>query len=277
MFSVLYIDFLPKIQKNNTMRKSTTLQQQAVEVLAYMQELFGDFPLTELYYKTPFQLLVAVIMSAQTTDKQVNKVNELFFQHVKRPEDIIALGESWVGEMIRTVGLWKSKTVNLVKMAHMIVGSNTIRHSKHEGTEKVYSASTQTDIRDQQRQYPDKQTLYHDWWYRIPDTLDDMIKLPWVGIKTAKVVLYILYGQRWVAVDTHVHRVMNRLGIVATKTPEQTSVLLEQIIPDNRKDIAHRVIIYFGRYWCMAKHPKCSDCKLMKTCIRYNQMQKKKL
>ncbi len=88
-------------------------------------------------------------------------------------------------------------------------------------------------------------------------------------------VLYILYGQRRVAVDTHVHRVMNRLGIVTTKTPEQTSVLLETIIPDERKDVAHRVIIYFGRYWCTAKKPNCVACRLKDVCPRYQQLKKK--
>ena len=104
------------------MKKYTKKQQQAVDALAYMQQLFAEYPLTELQYTTPFQLLVAVIMSAQTTDKQVNKVNEQFFRVVERPEDIVALGESGVGTIIKTVGLRKSKTVNLVKMATMIVG-----------------------------------------------------------------------------------------------------------------------------------------------------------
>jgi endonuclease-3 len=101
-----------------------TPQQQAIDALSYMQELFADYPLTELNYQTPFQLLVAVIMSAQTTDKQVNKVTELFFRVVEKPEDIVALGESGVGEMIKTVGLWKSKTTNLVKMARQLTSDN---------------------------------------------------------------------------------------------------------------------------------------------------------
>jgi endonuclease III len=136
-------------------------------------------------------------------------------------------------------------------------------------------SNQQKDIRAQQWQYTDAQALYDDRWYRIPDTIEEITKLPGVGIKTAKVVLYILYGQRRVAVDTHVHRVMNRLGIVTTNTPEQTSVLLETIIPDERKDVAHRVIIYFGRYWCTAKKPNCVACKLKDVCPRYQQHKKK--
>ena len=99
-----------------------------------------------------------------------------------------------------------------------------------------------------------------------------MVTLPGVGIKTAKVVLYILYGKRFVAVDTHVHRVMNRLGIVATKTPEQSSVVLEHIIPDDCKPLAHKVIIYFGRYHCTAKNPHCGVCSLSDRCPFYQKL-----
>ena len=110
--------------------------------------------------------------------------------------------------------------------------------------------------------------LEHGYW--IPDTIEEMVKLPGVGIKTAKVVLYVLYKQRWVAVDTHVHRVMNRLWIVHTKTPEQSSKALEKIIPDEYKDIAHHVIIYFGRYLCKARKPECERCPLTDVCGWYD-------
>ena len=155
-------------------------------------------------------------------------------------------------------------------MAEMIV-----KLSNHSRPYDHVSSENQKDIRAQQWQYASAEELYSSRWYRIPDTIDEITKLPWVGIKTAKVVLYILYGQRRVAVDTHVHRVMNRLGIVTTKTPEQTSVLLEKIIPNERKDVAHRVIIYFGRYRCMAKNPSCNRCKLQTICKRYQQEKKK--
>jgi endonuclease-3 len=97
-----------------------------------------------------------------------------------------------------------------------------------------------------------------------------------VGEKTAKVVLYVLYKQRRVAVDTHVHRVMNRLAVVDTKTPEQTSKLLEDIIPDNYKDIAHHTIIYFGRYLCIARKPQCERCPLTRMCKWYKENRKEK-
>ncbi len=139
------------------MKKLTKKQQQSIDALAYMQELFAEYPLTELVYTTPFQLLVAVIMSAQTTDKQVNKVNEQFFRVVERPDDIVALGESGVSDIIKTVGLRKSKTTNLVKMAEMIVEAHTIRPSYDH-----ISSQNQKDIRAQQWQYTDAQALYDD-------------------------------------------------------------------------------------------------------------------
>lgn len=244
--------------------------------------MFAWYPLTELQYKTPFQLLVAVIMSAQTTDKQVNKVNEQFFRLVSRPEDIVALGEDGVGQMIKTVGLWKSKTSNLVKMATKLTMNNwqvTIDNGqltmKNVGVDIIRTDTirpdSNKDIREQQRQYANSQELYTERWYWIPDTIEEMVQLPGVWIKTAKVVLYILYGQRRVAVDTHVHRVMNRLGIVTTKMPEQTSVALEKIIPDDFKPLAHKVIIYFWRYHCTAINPKCNECPLQKQCFWFKR------
>ncbi len=164
-----------------------------------MDQMFSWYPLTELVYKTPFQLLVAVIMSAQTTDKQVNKVNEQFFRKVSRPEDIVALGEEWVGQMIKTVGLWKSKTANLVKMATKLTidnGQLTV-DDWQVGSDIILRLPrcARNDIREQQRQYANAQELYTERWYWIPDTIEEIVKFPGVGIKTAKVVLYILYGK----------------------------------------------------------------------------------
>ncbi len=211
--------------------KERTSTARAVKALEEMNILFGDYPLTELNYKTPFELLMAVMLSAQTTDKQVNKVTKAFFEVAKTPEDVVRLGESGVKEYIKTVGLHVSKTKNLVKMSQQLI---------ERGGE-------------------------------IPDTLEEMTKLAGVGIKTAKVVLYVLYGKKFVAVDTHVQRVMYRLGIVQTTSPEQTSHLLEKIIPDSYKDMAHRVVIYFGRYLCKAQKPECYRCPLTDMCVWYRE------
>jgi len=107
---------------------------------------------------------------------------------------------------------------------------------------------------------------YKDW---IPDTLEELMKLPWVGVKTWKLIAHVLYDASYIAVDTHIHRVSNRLGLVKTNIPEKTSELLEKIIPDNYKDHAHHALVLFGRYYCKAVKPKCDSCKLKKICEYY--------
>ncbi len=245
-------------------------KEKVEHVLQVMDELFKDYPLTELEYETPFQLLIAVLMSAQTTDKQVNKVNIWFFGVVRSPEDVLPLWESWVKEYIKTVWLHLSKTRNIVKTANILVYETTIK--KNEWWQ--YKWTLQWSIRETQFQYASSEELYNDWWYYIPDTIEWMTALAGVWIKTAKVVLYVLYGQKRVAVDTHVHRVMNRLWIVKTKTPEQSSKLLEKVIPDSLKDVAHRVIIYFGRYLCVARKPQCNRCPFTEICPEFKKNQR---
>lgn len=244
-------------------------EEKIVIALEAMDELFKDYPLTELDYDSPFQLLLAVMLSAQTTDKQVNVVTKSFFETVIKPDDVVPLWEPWVKEFIKTVWLHVSKTKNVVKIADILVSMT--EKKRQEGW--VFNNVEQESIRDKQLQYTDAQSLFADWWYYIPDTLEWMQKLAGVGVKTAKVVLYILYGQRLVAVDTHVHRVMNRLGIVRSKSPEITSKRLEKTIPDHLKDLAHRVIIYFGRYLCTARKPQCDRCPLTKLCPYYKKLQ----
>jgi len=108
----------------------------------------------------------------------------------------------------------------------------------------------------------------------IPDTLEELMKLPWVGIKTAKLVAHVLYDKPFIAVDTHIHRVSNRLWLVKTTTPEKTSELLEKRIPDEYKDHAHHALVLFGRYYCKAQKPNCEDCKLKTICLYYKASKK---
>ena len=114
--------------------------------------------------------------------------------------------------------------------------------------------------------------------YSIPDTLDELMKLPGVGEKTAKVILQVLYGHHVIAVDTHVHRVTNRLGIVKTSQPLQTSKILEAKVPIAYRGDAHHALIMFGRYHCLARNPKCESCPFVDICQRYknNKNNKKK-
>lgn len=173
-------------------------------IFSYLKQLFPNAD-TELNYDTPFQLLVAVILSAQTTDKQVNKVTATLFQMIKQPEDVITLGYFSFEQAIKSIGLYKSKAKNIFQTSELLIAKKG----------------------------------------RIPKTEKDLMKLPGVGEKTAKVVLHVLYKKPVIAVDTHVHRICNRLGMVQTKTPLQTSKLLETIIPNKYKQIAHHCMILF--------------------------------
>lgn len=199
-------------------------------IFSYLEELFPNAD-TELHYETPFQLLTAVILSAQTTDKQVNKVTDTLFEKIKQPEDVIKMGHKKFENAIKSIWLYKGKAKHIFE------------------TSKILAEN----------------------WGNIPKSEKELIKLPWVWEKTAKVVLYVLYKKPVIAVDTHVHRVCNRLWIVQTKTPLQTSKLLETKIPNEYKLLAHHCIILFWRYYCTARNPKCEWCKLKKLCLYYKK------
>lgn len=205
------------------------------QIFSYFLELYPNAQ-TELNFDNGFQLLVAVALSAQATDKQVNKVTSSLFQKVKKPDDILQMGFENFEQSIKSIGLYKSKARNLRKTAQILAQGDGV----------------------------------------IPSTQDELIKLPWVWEKTAKVILHVLYHQPVIAVDTHVHRICNRLGIVKTAQPLQTSKLLETLIPNQYKQIAHHAMILFGRYFCTARNPKCADCKLQEICRYYKDLPKTK-
>ena len=205
------------------------------QIFSYFLELYPNAQ-TELNFDSGFQLLVAVALSAQATDKQVNKVTSSLFQKVKKPDDILQMGFENFEQSIKSIGLYKSKARNLRKTAQILAQGDGV----------------------------------------IPSTQDELVKLPWVWEKTAKVILHVLYHQPVIAVDTHVHRICNRLGIVKTAQPLQTSKLLETLIPNQYKQIAHHAMILFGRYFCTARNPKCADCKLQEICRYYKDLPKTK-
>lgn len=205
---------------------------------------------TELVYETPFQLLTAVIMSAQTTDKQVNKVTAKFFDSIQWPKDILNLKlEEWES-IIQWVNYYKNKAKNIYKMASMLIEYSKVKH---------------TEMKPWQQASLDKR------WYRIPDTQEELVSLPWVWEKTAKVILQVLHGHDVIAVDTHVHRVTNRLWIVKTNEPLQTSKILESKVPIEFRWEAHHWLILFGRYHCTARNPKCDTCPFTKICPWYKK------
>lgn len=198
-------------------------------ILSTMKSMFPNYKV-ELDFGTPFQLLVAVILSAQTTDKQVNKVTYLLFESIKWPEDVLLLWEAKLKDSIKSIWLYNSKWTNIYKLAQILVENKS----------------------------------------QFPSNLEEFEKLPWVGMKTAKVVMNILYDARYMPVDTHIHRVSNRLWIVSTKDPKQTSIELEDLLSHEQKEYAHLVMIFFGRYFCLAKNPKCNECPFTNICKFYN-------
>lgn len=202
---------------------------------------------TELVYHTPFQLLIAVVMSAQATDKQVNKVTATLFERIKHPQDVLAMWLDAYRDAIKSIGLYKSKAANVYGLSEMLLSQEY--NAKHSST---------TDAKVLQ--------IYEQYGYYLPVDIKDLQILPGVGEKTAKVVSHILYDTPVIAVDTHVHRVTNRLWIVKTTTPLQTSKKLETIVPEQYKSIAHHGLILFGRYHCTARKPKCETCPFVHLC-----------
>lgn len=211
-------------------------------IFSYIEKLFPN-PETELNYSTPFQLVVAVMLSAQATDIQVNKVTAKLFKQIKVSDDLLTMGLPIFEKQISSINYYHTKAKHIFETAKII--HNLECRMQNEKKKKYKNG--------------------------IPDTLEELMKLPWVGIKTAKVVAHILYDKLYIAVDTHIHRVSNRLGLVKTTTPEKTSELLEKRIPDSYKHLAHHALVLFGRYYCTAKNPKCEGCKLKSICLFYKK------
>ncbi len=199
-----------------------------------IQEYWGKK--IELDYETPFQLLIAVILSAQTTDKQVNKITPPFFKKVKEAKNVINIDIEEIMNDLKYVNFFRNKS-------RYIKETGTIIANKYNGV--------------------------------IPDDLILIQTFPGIWIKTAKVILAVLYDRPYVWVDTHIHRVMNRLGIVDTKTPEQTDKEIEKIFDVETKKKLHHPLVLFGRYRCTARNPKCESCKLSKNCKFYQKTFKK--
>lgn len=184
-------------------------------------------PKTELTSVNPYTLLVAVVLSAQATDAGVNKATPALFAVADTPEKMVALGEEKLREYIKTIGLFNSKAKNVIALSEMLV---------------------------------------HDFDSQLPRTREGLERLPGVGRKTANVVLNCVYGMPTLAVDTHVQRVSNRIGLVKAKTPLETEKQLEKVIPDRWKTHAHHWLILHGRYVCKARKPQCHRCVIRDWC-----------
>ncbi len=184
-------------------------------------------PKGELEYVNPFTLLVAVVLSAQSTDKGVNKATKELFKIANTPEKMFALGEDKIKKYIKTIGLFNSKAKNIYNLSKILI-------DEYNG--------------------------------EIPKTRDELIKLPGVGRKTANVVLNIAFNQPTIAVDTHIFRVANRTGLAPAKTPDAVEKKLEKVVPDKFKLHCHHWLILHGRYICKARKPECNKCPVYKLC-----------
>ena len=199
-------------------------------VLSWFEE---NMPIaeSELIYKSPYELLVAVILSAQCTDKRVNEVTPPFFKRFPTAETLSAATQEEVFKYINSVSYPNNKSRHLVAMAKMLA-------------EEFNSV--------------------------VPDNVEDLQKLPGVGRKSANVVASVIYNKPVIAVDTHVFRVARRIGLSKGETPLAVELDLTANIPENRRAIAHHWLILHGRYICVARKPKCSDCGFRNFCAEYS-------
>ncbi|MEM1409636.1 MAG: endonuclease III [Pseudomonadota bacterium] len=184
-------------------------------------------PETELSYASPYELLVAVTLSAQATDVSVNAATSKLFPVANTPEAIVALGADGLAEYIRTIGLWRNKAKNVVALS---------------------------------------QILMDDYDGEVPEDRDLLQALPGVGRKTADVVLNVAFGHPTIAVDTHIFRVSNRTGLASGKTPDQVSDKLVKRVPQPYLHHAHHWLILHGRYLCKARTPECWRCHVEDLC-----------
>jgi endonuclease-3 len=203
-----------------------------VKALFEILKKANNNPETELHYHSHFTLLVAVILSAQSTDKMVNKVTKELFKVAKTPQDICDLGEEALKSFISSINYFNNKARNIIKTSEILV--------------KKFNS-------------------------QVPDSLDELIKLPGIGRKSANVILNCAFGHETIAVDTHIFRVSNRLGLCKTKTPYETEKALIELIPREFLYNAHHWLVLHGRYICKARKPLCDICNIRDFCSFYKE------
>ena len=184
-------------------------------------------PTTELRYDSPFELLIAVILSAQATDISVNKATDKLYRVANTPEAILKLGVNGLTKYIRTIGLYNAKASNIIKTCRILI-------NEHDSI--------------------------------VPRTREELEALPGVGRKTANVILNTAFGEPTIAVDTHIFRVANRTGLAKGKTPLEVEKRLVKLTPEEFRKDAHHWLILHGRYTCKARKPLCSECPIIEWC-----------
>lgn len=203
------------------------LNNSELEIVFSRWQQQNPAPESELEYVNPFTLLVAVVLSAQATDKSVNKATESLFKIVDTPEKMVELGEEKLISYIRTIGLYKNKAKSVIGLSQMLIS---------------------------------------DFNSQVPGNRDDLMKLPGVGRKTANVVLNVIFNQPTMPVDTHLLRISPKIGLAEGTTPEQIEKSLLERIPRDYLKNAHHWILLHGRYVCTARNPKCNECIINDIC-----------
>ena len=207
-------------------RRSKLSRAEIVELFSRLREL-NPHPTTELEFSTPFELLVAVVLSAQATDVGVNKATRKLFPVANTPAAIVALGETRLKQFIATIGLFNTKAANVIALSQRLLDA-------HGG--------------------------------EVPRTREALETLPGVGRKTANVVLNTAFGEATMAVDTHIFRVSNRTGLAPGKDVREVEDTLLRVVPDEFLRDAHHWLILHGRYTCIARKPKCPQCPIRDIC-----------
>ena len=210
--------------------------------LAVIPEFFARLekaipePETELEYDNVYQLLVAVVLSAQATDAGVNRATKPLFEKIKTPAQMVALGETKLIDYIKTIGLFRTKAKNVIALSQLLI-------ERHGG--------------------------------EVPHTHAELQDLPGVGRKTANVVMNVAYGEATIAVDTHIFRVGNRTGLAPGKTPLEVELKLLKRVPEQYRLHAHHWLILHGRYVCTARSPHCADCRVRAWCDTGQALQRR--
>lgn len=201
-------------------------EERVNKIIEGLEEMYPDAG-CELQYDSIFHLLVAVVLSAQTTDASVNTVTPVLFEKYQEPEDLAAADPETVEDIIRRIGLYKNKTKNIMALS---------------------------------------KALIEEYDSEVPESFNELVKLPGVGRKTANVVLAEAFGEQRIAVDTHVFRVANRIGLTDEKDVLATEKALMKVLPKDRWSRVHHLLIFHGRRCCTAKKPNCDVCVIREYC-----------
>ncbi|ETO91369.1 MAG: endonuclease III [Candidatus Xenolissoclinum pacificiensis L6] len=197
----------------------------------------NPYPRIELEYHNSYTLLVAVLLSAQSTDKMVNRVTSKLFKVIDNPKAMIELGLEGLIEYIRSIGLYNSKSCNIINLSKKLVSDSVAE---------------------------------------IPNDFDYLLSLPGIGRKSASVILNSYYNEPYIGVDTHVHRVSNRIGLVKTKNAHETEKSLYKCAPIENRIYVHHWLVLHGRYVCKARNPECDKCIVRGYCAKYRKDNKRK-